>query len=279
MLTFTRSGLVATPRALQIRVAAIGAAARANAPEPVRSLTDEELLANIRHFTEGRRGPRTRPVQALALSGVDRMAALPVVLPAARALGVSRITLHLSPHQAAELDDPRSDGGPDAVAIAVRAGDPIAPLARVPEWTAIVSLDRNSVADLPAFVAELAATARPTRLVFTWPFPPHGDPARPADAVEAMRLAIPALLAAGIPCGVKGLAACHLDGAPVEVWRSQNRYYVDATHQLDQALLFFPDVLRFARQDACRFCAREAECDGVPAEWLERGMAGALRPL
>ena len=45
------------------------------------------------------------------------------------------------------------------------------------------------------------------------------------------------------------------------------------------ALLFFPGVVRFAKPDVCRFCAAATRCDGVIAAWLDRGLAGVLRPL
>ena len=61
--------------------------------------------------------------------------------------------------------------------------------------------------------------------------------------------------------------------------RTTNRFYVDAEHQLDRALSFFPDLVRFAKPDSCRFCRADSSCDGVAAAWLEAGLAGPLEPL
>ena len=83
----------------------------------------------------------------------------------------------------------------------------------------------------------------------------------------------------GIPCGVKGLPICRLDGDVDAAWRSGNRWYVDAAHQCDAALLFFPGVVRFSKGDSCRFCSADGRCDGVPEPWLERGLAGPLIPI
>lgn len=277
MLSFTRSGLVATPRALQVRIGPSGTAPRANAPAPARAMSSEEVVENLHYFTEGRRGPRTQPVTSLALSGASAADPVADAVLAARKLGVSRVTVHADPELVADLAALTPAAAPDAVAVGVRGAVPGAVGLR--EWTAILELDDAGCAALAQRAAALVAGPPPTRVVFTWPFPPHGSPAAPEVAVGAIREALPTLRAAGIPVGVKGLAACHLVGVDVDVWRSANRFYVDAEHQRERALLFFPDVIRFARQDACRFCRLESVCEGVPAAWLARGLAGTLRPM
>ena len=84
--------------------------------------------------------------------------------------------------------------------------------------------------------------------------------------------------AAGIASGVKGLPACRLT-RPDRLWRSANRLYVDVDHQRDDALLFFPDVVRFTKSDRCRFCSADARCDGAPEAWVAAGLAGPFTPL
>ena len=84
--------------------------------------------------------------------------------------------------------------------------------------------------------------------------------------------------------GIKGLPLCTLVDLPVadladRVWRTGNRLYVDADHQRSEALLFQPDLVRFVKVDACRFCAVQARCDGVASSWLERGLVGPLTPV
>ena len=283
-IRWTPAGAVAAPRTLQVRVTAgFEGRVAAGAPTPTRAMTPAEIDCNIRHFTAGMRGPRTQPCDALVLSGVTSAAgsALLDVLAAARAEGMARITLHL----------PRGWGEPgpltesaDAVALTVvtvhdLAGVPA--LSAAAEVTVVVVLDHAGLAELEHTLDAVAA-ARPGRVVLTWPL--LGPPPPTADRVLAkLAGAVAPLDAAGIPYGVKGLPPCAVRrrgaGEWVESWRSSNRWYVDADHQCGQALLFFPDVVRFAKADACRFCAVSSRCDGVVAGWLAAGLAGTLVPV
>ena len=57
MLTWTGSGAVERPRVVQIRVQrSYPGRVRAGAPVPTRSMTCEEVLANVRYFAAG--GPK-----------------------------------------------------------------------------------------------------------------------------------------------------------------------------------------------------------------------------
>jgi len=141
-----------------------------------------------------------------------------------------------------------------------------------------VLLDAAALGSLDATVGALERV-RPERAVFTWPLPPSAEPpsaARVAEAIAAV--AVPGRLAQ-VPWGIKGLPACRLDGLADRLWRSANRWYVDAEHQGDAALLFFPEVLRFAKSDVCRFCSLDGSCDGAPEAWLRAGLAGSLSPV
>jgi hypothetical protein len=286
MLNWTHAGAVAAPTTLQIRVTRrFPGRVEAGAPHPLRSLTDAEVLANVEHFTV-RRGPRTIPCQAMVLSGVDLDArpALADIVDQARQWGVAHTTLHLG-HGDRELLA-RSPLGPrvDAVALTVADDADVADIAalRAREQryvTAVVLLDDRSVHRLEALARGLAR-ARPHRVVFTWPFPPSAPPPDARQAATALAAALPLLDARGVASGVKGLPACALGTIPLDrLWRSQNRWYVDAEHQLDDALLFFPDVVRFAKADVCRFCSATDRCDGAPEQWLAEGIAGAFAPL
>ena len=71
VLRFTGAGVVSTPTAVQIRVTrTLPGRLAAGAPIPDRTLSDEEVEANLRHFVVGLRGPRSRACDALVLSGV-----------------------------------------------------------------------------------------------------------------------------------------------------------------------------------------------------------------
>jgi hypothetical protein len=52
---------------------------------------------------------------------------------------------------------------------------------------------------------------------------------------------------------------------------------VDADHQLDEALLFYPDVVAFTKTDVCRFCSADSTCDGFFATYLRRDGFPALK--
>lgn len=281
MLKFTGAGAVAVPEVVQIRVAVrFPARLRAGAPEPTRELSDDEVRDNVRFFT-GDRGPRARACTALVLAGVDPAAGrdLAGILDEARGRGVTRVTWHAGAGDLAALAGGALADRVDAVAATVRTVPDAAALAGA-RWpvTAVVPLEAAVLPGLDALAAALGQ-ARPERVVFTWPFPPADAPP-PADVVTpALRAPVAALAAAGVRVGVKGLPPCRLGDLHARAWRSGNRWYVDADHQRDRALLFFPDVVRFAHGDDCRFCRLVADCDGAPEPWLRAGIVGRLVPV
>jgi hypothetical protein len=124
--------------------------------------------------------------------------------------------------------------------------------------------------------------ARPRRgLAWVWPFPAPGTPP-PPKAVDVV-----AALAAAGALDLPGVRLVHVpacldprEGDAVHRrWRTRNRYYVDADHQLAGALLFFPELVQLAKPDRCRFCRADLVCDGVAAQWLEQGRTGPLEPM
>ena len=66
---------------------------------PAPAVVPEEVDANVRYYTEGRRGPRVRPVRQVVLSGVSApqlCAALSSRVDAWRSLGVEELVVHAS---------------------------------------------------------------------------------------------------------------------------------------------------------------------------------------
>jgi hypothetical protein len=285
-LTFTSAGAVAAPDTLQIRIErGFEGRVAAGAPSPSRALTDAEVADSLRRFTV--RGPRVKPVTGLVLSGLDVPArgALATTLAEGRSWGIRRVVLHLPRRQREAFVGSPLLACVDAVAVAVTddadLADVIALSCRAAlEVTAVVLLDEPALGRLAHVAAGLLA-ARPRRVVLQWPLPNGAAAAPPhVDRVTAAILAVvPALEAVGIAVTVKGMPACSLGPLASRATRTANRWYVDADHLGDRALLFQPDVVRFVHPDECRFCARADTCDGVAEAWWRAGVAGRLRAI
>jgi hypothetical protein len=215
----------------------------------------------------------------------------PAAIRLARDLGISQIVLHVGGEDLAKLDVSRFEGLVDTLVTPVQ-----------PESGALVDVCRlitaarssgiavaaNTVLTanaLPALgrAARPIARAAPERMTFTYPFPINGNEATtapsPARVLQTLRPALNTLDAAGVAVQIKGLAACHLGDQAHRLGRTHNRYYVDADHQEDQALMFFPDVVRFHKAEACRFCALDGSCDGSFSTYLRRAGFPPLKPI
>ncbi|MFH1465180.1 MAG: hypothetical protein ABIO70_12410 [Pseudomonadota bacterium] len=295
MLSWTDAGAVQRPETLQIRVQRrYPGRVRASAPTPGRSLSLEEVLDNLRYFTEGQRGPRTAPCTGLVLSGVGLLSSQDTgpSLVAARELGIRHTVVHAGVEDLATLEATRWRGLVDTLVVPLRPSDagPQAPLesARIAACRAAgialavnCVLDATAVAVLPALV-DAARRWEPASFTLSFPFPGAADPAdlvAPAVLLPALRAAVASLQGQACSPRLKGLPACHLAELAPLLAPSSNRWYVDAEHQRERALLFFPDVLAFHKGEACRFCARDPSCDGFFVEWLRLAGFPPLEPL
>ena len=237
-----------------------------------------EVAENIAYFAVTRRGPRTPGCDALVLSGVIDSEPFVDVVTEARRLGMKKITLHCGEDRA--LATSALSAICDGIAVSVRTLEEAIGL---PEGShAVVVLeDVSALADIAAALL----TVNPARITLTWPFPGGAVPTRASEVAPAVRAALDAFVDAGISAGAKGLPLCALAPGPLagrwadRVWRSPNRWYVDASHQCADALAFFPDVVRFSKPDSCRFCSANRRCDGVAEEWIRLGIAGPLTPV
>ncbi len=285
MLSWTAAGAVAAPTMLQVRLTPrrTGRVA-ADAPIPERAMSDAELLATLAYFVRDRRGPRTQRVDGLVLSGLPaaRAAGVARAVCEAQGWGLQRLVLHSDAASVRTLCEGPLGAVIDVVATPLRPGLRVDDLRVATDVHATAVLDHQTLKVLPALLAA-ARDAKLSRLTLGWPFS-GAPPPTTAEAVAALLPCLPLL--DGLPWGLKGLPRCTT--APLEahgadltsrVWRSRNRFYVDAAHQGAEALLFLPQVLRFAKRDSCRFCRVDGACDGVPARWLDLGLAGHLIPL
>ena len=289
MLTWTPAGAVERPRALQIRLQrSYPGRVRAGAPVPTRSMPTPEVRANLEWFTAAT--TRGRPVESVVFSGVGAASRpdLAELCAFAKERGVARLTLHAGVE---DLDALGAEPLPvDTLVLPLQVGESgsnLAAAARV--LAAARSMGLATVANtqlvasaLPVLegAARVACATGVRAMTFTYPFPidgaASGEAPPPARAVAVLGEVVPGLLAAGIAVAVRGLPACLLGEYSALAGRTGNRWYVDADHQLDKALLFFPDVVAFHKSDECRFCDRNARCDGWFATYLRRPAFGRL---
>lgn len=271
-LKWTAAGAVAGPTTVQIRVTArFEGRVPAGAPLPSRSLTDEELRANLEHFTIGLRGPRTRPCTTVVLAGTGLSGRdlAPMLATARQDWGLERVVLHLGRGERAALKTGPLSGQADTVVVTVEEPEDVDDVAALTSFAAVTAVVPLRHPDRVADLVTALRAANAGRIVLTWPFPP-GDPPPPAASLHPALAQVGRLLE-GEPWGVKGLPPCVLP-PETPTWRSANRWYVDAAHQLGEALLFFPDVVRFIKIEACRFCQADPRCDGIIEPWWKAGL-------
>ncbi len=296
MLTWTAAGSVQRPTTLQIRVQrAYPGRIRAGAPVPTRSMTPDELIANLRYFTEEMRGPRTAPCTTVVLSGVGVAcrADVPALLDRARDWGVTGLILHAGTEDLERFDAARFAGRVDRIVVPLQPGPGGGVLQhgrrviracqeRGLAVTASTQLSALAIPQLPA-VGRLLSAAGPESVVFTYPFPIAGNTSSEVPGVRATVAAlarvVPGLEREGLRVDLKGLPACYLGPLASRLRRTSNRFYVDAEHQCVDALMFFPDVVAFTKVEACRFCDADGCCDGFFATYLRRSGFPALEPL
>lgn len=282
MLRFTERGAVATPETLQIRVSPEHSGAiAAGAPIARDGMTAAQVRENLVFFTTGQK-VRGVPCRHLVLAGSRpaEPAGLADVVAFGRGLGITRVTVHLGAGDRATFLGSALAASTDDVAVGVRGASDVDDVAALREFVgevvAVVPLDRDDPDGLSALCDRLI-DARPARVVLTWPFA-GAPPPRAQRAAALADAAVRRLDAGGLAVQVKGLPACAIED-PRRAGSSRNRWYVDVDHQLGAALLFFPEVLSFGKEEVCRFCAWDTRCDGAPRRWLEGGLCDPLRPL
>lgn len=290
MLTWTPAGAVERPRALQIRLQrSYPGRVRAGAPVPTRSMPTDEVLTNLTWFTEA--STRGRPVESVVFSGVGAAsrADLAELAAHARARGVRRLTLHAGVEDLEALPAERIPV--DTLVLPLQAGESGSNLAAAARaFAAARALGLATVANtqivasaLPILegAARVALATGVGAMTFTYPFPidgaASGEAPPPARALAALREVVPSLTQAGVRVAIRGLPACLLGEFAPLAGRTGNRWYVDADHQKDKALLFFPDVVAFHKGEECRFCTANERCDGWFATYLRRPAFGRLK--
>ena len=291
MLQWTAMGAVASPRCVQIRITRnFHQRIIAGAPQPPRSLSLDEFRENLTYFLVSLQGPRTTACQRLILSGLQLPAdeGWAQALKDSRAWGLEHTTLHLGSQGRQRLLESPLRREIDAVVLPIASVQDVSDLAalrhartsqgRPLELTAVLLLCQQTLGMIDGLVQGLLK-ARPHKVVFTWPFPPASPPPHVQRLPQALEAPMASLTQAGIPFQMKGLPACQMPAQREHFSRSRNRWYVDAAHQKEAALLFFPDVIRFTKLDDCRFCSLTHQCDGVVEKWLRDKRLHKLEPF
>ena len=287
MLKWTAAGAVEHPTTLQVRLERrYPDRVQAGAPIPTRSLRPQELLDNLSFFTEGMRGGRHRACERLVISG-GQLARddLACALDHARAWGVREIILHAGAQDFPALKADFLVGRVNRIVLPLQPGDE-APLGAVKkcreagvEITTLTVLTVAAVKRLAQLGGQIVGIA-PSSVVFSYPFPgqDRADLPPPSNLVSSLTPVVERLVKNGLAVRLSGLPGCYLGPLASHIGRSGNRWYVDAEHQGQNALLFYPGVLRFWKEETCRFCRLDQVCDGFFREYLSQGFP-ALTPV
>ncbi len=291
MLRWTPSGAVSAPTIVQIRAQqAFPGRIRVGAPDPTRSLSPQELEANLRYFTQGLRGPRSQACHGLILSGfgiLDRPE-LSEHLRSGRELGIRTVVLHIGPEDLFHFEPKSLRSWVDHFVI--RLGADLKETERVIQAAAahqialrlVLGLDPETLAVIDQLVS-VVVKGNPAAIQLSAPFPGGAAPL----SVGELRAAIANIfdiIPAGIPLSLKGLPPClfppNIVGKRPKLFgRTRNRWYVDAQHQQENALLFVPEVLNFHKADSCRWCSADPVCDGYFESWLAADRSLDLLPI
>ena len=269
MITWTPSGLVRTPSTVQIRCMQAGPKEfKAGAPMPLRSLSVQEFRSNLQYFRFELDTPRTIPCTSLTLSGLNgddwqRYECM-------QEMSFDYITLHLNPSSINWNELERYQDSFQRISIPINQEHQ---LLSIPAWaisktTIIISLEKDLSHWLPQTIQK-ANTEDWNPFVFLYPFPKNTEsqPLSPQKAIHLLEQLTLNYLKKPI---IKGLPYCLANATHTLFAKTTNRWYVDAQHQREKALLFFPDIACYYKDDQCRFCQHNEECDGFFLEYLKK---------
>lgn len=268
MISWTSSGLVRTPNTVQIRCnSEMPKELKAGAPSPNRSLSNQELAENLQYFRFALDTPRTIPCSSLTLSGLngDDSGRFETI----KQFPFDYITLHVSSDSINWMELAHYQQGYQRISIPLNAKTAAL---QIPSWaisktTLVISLEEGLEAWLPSAI-ERANQENWNPFVFLYPFPLNrqSSPLSPQKAIELLEQLTKNCKKNPI---IKGLPYCLAKTKYTLFAKTTNRWYVDAAHQKEKALLFFPDVSCYYKDDQCRFCRHNEECDGFFLEYLK----------
>jgi hypothetical protein len=281
MIHWTHGGAVTTPTTVQIRLASQNLPTlQAKAPIPRRRLSKTEFLRNLEYFHIGLHGPRSIPCTAVTISGMDTEN-----IQYIEELRNHKYFAYNSLHIDYQLDlwaylETVQDCF-DKISLPIPSTldrETWTHIEKIPTWSVpstnfILSLANPNKESIEEFIQRYHplvqwAKEHDWQLFCSYPFPTNAavSPLSPKDcAIFLSYLHREKLPRSPI---VKGIPSCVLNTPSLQTSKTSNRWYVDAEHQLQQALLFFPEIMQFYKSDNCRFCALDHQCDGFFAEYL-----------
>ena len=271
MLCWTRAGAVPWPTTVQIRLAKNYGGIKAGAPLPSRQLSITEFSENVHYFRHTLDTPRSKACHSITLSALqqenaERLHSIKTILCDLQytyiRAHIDQNSQHLLPfldfaqHIALSIHHPN-----DWKSYNIKGVDP-------KRLRVSILLNNDTLPHITSLRTQI-----PSEIDFTllYPFPLSPKlilSAPPIHKVqELISLLPPSIKIAGLPqCLSLRFGK-----------KTSNRWYVDADHQKNSALLFFPDLLRYYKAESCRFCAQNAFCDGFFVDYLNETVQ--LRPL
>lgn len=284
MIRWTSSGVVGYPKAVQIRLTKnYPSRIAGKAPQPSRELSPSELLNNIEYFTTGLKTPRTRPCNRLILSGIQehQRSSIEQVIFSLVKYEMAQLVLHIPPNELKFFIEIENTTQSDLkyVCSIKTLNDLIktAPLAST-ETTLSIMLNTEVLSNWDTCIEQLRMSSLDT-VVFHYPYP--GANEKPeydlSLLISKLELVKKAFENSPLKIFCKGLPICYLHPLDFSYQQTQNRWYVDADHQKEEALLFLPDVIQYHKADSCRFCSFDSKCDGFFLSHLKTGQFPHLR--
>ena len=265
MLRWTNSGAVDWPQTVQIRIAKrYEQRIKANAPEPSRRMSISEIDENLHYFRHTLNTPRTTPCTSITLSGLQEESEESILQIKERIEGFEfqYIRAHID-EQSIQLVPYLEFVNHISLTIHENVLLPLSPKSYSKIQYSIALSQQN----LPVLkeIIEILRSIHPFPITLMYPFPLRADIIHNAPSIHSVQKAVekidPTIPIVGIPKCLSLRSASK---------KTSNRWYIDADHQKERALLFFPDLLRYYKSDECRFCSMTTDCNGFFSQYLNK---------
>ncbi|MEC7983726.1 MAG: hypothetical protein VX278_01100 [Myxococcota bacterium] len=275
MLRWTSFGAVSFPETLQLRLSKQHPERiQAGAPLPTKRMRLVEIDENFQYFRQTLNTTRTKPCTSLTLTGLQEESAesLLAIEKLIQQYAFSYVTCHIDTKSQQILHNISSV---DRISVAIQDPKQL-DLYDFPRFDPqklrfTIVLNRHNLPVIQRIYQWLQPYSQGS-IYFLYPFPLSKmimqSAPNPAVLDQMLRDLPEDITIAGIPPCLNKRASLK---------QTSNRWYVDADHQKDKALLFFPDLLRYYKSDSCRFCRLNTQCDGFFQQYLSEDTQ--LRPL